>query len=167
MRALTSAGIELWCNGNTADFGSVVPSSSLGSSTQRPPASGKDSGGFFLPQFLRSVGLEIKLFENFAELRNVCIFAHQFGGKRCRFRRQRMSSGLKGLMAEWLGTALQKLLQRFESASDLTETALQIFVTLFYFLFVRHLYGTHRFANIGIDRIWLLNNFCSYVFISR
>ncbi len=24
-----------------------------------------------------------------------------------------------GLMAEWLGTALQKLLQRFESASDL------------------------------------------------
>ena len=25
-----------------------------------------------------------------------------------------------GLMAEWLGTALQKLLQRFESASDLT-----------------------------------------------
>ena len=26
-----------------------------------------------------------------------------------------------GLMAEWLGTALQKLLQRFESASDLQE----------------------------------------------
>ena len=25
----------------------------------------------------------------------------------------------KGLMAEWLGTALQKLLQRFKSASDL------------------------------------------------
>lgn len=27
----------------------------------------------------------------------------------------------QGLMAEWLGTALQKLLQRFESASDLKE----------------------------------------------
>lgn len=27
----------------------------------------------------------------------------------------------KGLMAEWLGTALQKLLQRFESASDLLD----------------------------------------------
>ena len=26
-----------------------------------------------------------------------------------------------GLMAEWLGTALQKLLQRFESASDLAK----------------------------------------------
>ena len=27
--------IELWCNGNTADFGSVVPGSSPGSSTQK------------------------------------------------------------------------------------------------------------------------------------
>ena len=27
----------------------------------------------------------------------------------------------KGPMAEWLGSALQKLLQRFESASDLTD----------------------------------------------
>lgn len=25
--------IELWCNGNTADFGSVIPSSNPGSST--------------------------------------------------------------------------------------------------------------------------------------
>ena len=29
-----------------------------------------------------------------------------------------------GLMAEWLGKGLQNLVQRFESASDLTETAL-------------------------------------------
>ena len=29
-----------------------------------------------------------------------------------------------GLMAEWLGKGLQNLIQRFESASDLTETAL-------------------------------------------
>ena len=27
------ATIELWCNGNTADFGSVILSSNLGSST--------------------------------------------------------------------------------------------------------------------------------------
>ena len=44
-----------------------------------------------------------------------------------------------GLMAEWLGTALQKLLQRFESASDLTKTALEITLTLFFFYFVIHL----------------------------
>ena len=30
--------IELWCNGNTADFGSVIPSSSLGSSTEEKEA---------------------------------------------------------------------------------------------------------------------------------
>ncbi len=44
-------------------------------------------------------------------------------------------------MAEWLGTALQKLLQRFESASDLAETALQIAAMRFLFYFVRYLYG--------------------------
>ena len=44
-------------------------------------------------------------------------------------------------MAERLGTALQKLLQRFESASDLDKTALQYTVRQFYFEFVRHLYG--------------------------
>ena len=48
-------------------------------------------------------------------------------------------------MAEWLGTALQKLLQRFESASDLTKTALGNTLTLFLFLFVRYLYGKPRF----------------------
>ena len=52
-------------------------------------------------------------------------------------------------MAEWLGTALQKLLQRFESASDLTETALQYTVRRFFFGFVRHLYGV-SFGNIKI-----------------
>ena len=40
---------------------------------------------------------------NFVEKKKVCIFALRNAG----------------LMAEWLGTALQKLLQRFESASDL------------------------------------------------
>ena len=29
------ATIELWCNGNTADFGSVILSSNLGSSTTK------------------------------------------------------------------------------------------------------------------------------------
>ena len=33
-------------------------------------------------------------------------------------------TGINGLMAEWLGKGLQNLVQRFESASDLTETAL-------------------------------------------
>ena len=32
--------IELWCNGNTADFGSVVPGSSPGSSTKAAASSG-------------------------------------------------------------------------------------------------------------------------------
>ena len=36
-------------------------------------------------------------------------------------------------MAEWLGTGLQNLLQRFESASDLTKTALETLLTLFFF----------------------------------
>ena len=42
-------------------------------------------------------------------------------------------------MAEWLGKGLQNLVQRFESASDLTETALQISVTRFSFGVVIHL----------------------------
>ena len=44
-----------------------------------------------------------------------------------------------GLMAEWLGRGLQNLVQRFESASDLTKTALEITLTLFFFCFVIHL----------------------------
>ena len=52
--------------------------------------------------------------------------------------------GYFGLMAEWLGKGLQNLVQRFESASDLTETALRISVTLFYFEFVRYLYGNRK-----------------------
>lgn len=44
-----------------------------------------------------------------------------------------------GLMAEWLGKGLQNLVQRFESASDLTGTALQIAATRFSFCFVIHL----------------------------
>lgn len=46
--------IELWCNGNTADFGSVVPGSSPGSSTlsfvAEVVATGK--AGFQNPAFL-------------------------------------------------------------------------------------------------------------------
>ena len=60
---------------------------------------------------------------NFVEKKKVCIFALRNAG----------------LMAEWLGTALQKLLQRFESASDLTKTALEAVLTLFFFCFVIHL----------------------------
>lgn len=48
--------IELWCNGNTADFGSVVPGSSPGSSTlsfvAEVAATGK--AGFQNPAFLFS-----------------------------------------------------------------------------------------------------------------
>ncbi len=44
-------------------------------------------------------------------------------------------------MAEWLGKGLQNLVQRFESASDLVKTALQLSVWRFFFGFVRHLYG--------------------------
>ena len=40
------AMIELWCNGNTADFGSVVPSSNLGSSTR---LQSDWIAGFFIP----------------------------------------------------------------------------------------------------------------------
>ena len=42
-------------------------------------------------------------------------------------------------MAEWLGKGLQNLIQRFESASDLTKTALQASATRFSFCFVIHL----------------------------
>ena len=35
LHSLSSNGSELWCNGNTADFGSVVLGSSPGSSTKR------------------------------------------------------------------------------------------------------------------------------------
>ena len=38
-----------------------------------------------------------------------------------------------GLMAEWLGKGLQNLVQRFESASDLTKTPLQAIATVFLF----------------------------------
>ena len=35
-----------------------------------------------------------------------------------------------GLVAEWLGSALQKLLQRFESAPDLTKEEARLFAGL-------------------------------------
>ena len=46
---------------------------------------------------------------------------------------------INGLMAEWLGRGLQNLVQRFESASDLTKAALEILLTLFFFYFVIYL----------------------------
>lgn len=74
--------------------------------------------------------------ESFAFCRIVRIFAFPLG--------RSVSHGLVrgtclGLMAEWLGKGLQNLVQRFESASDLTETALQIAATRFSFDFVIHL----------------------------
>ncbi len=79
--------------------------------------------------------------ERFAFCRIVRIFAFPLG--------RSVSHGLVrgtcfGLMAEWLGKGLQNLVQRFESASDLTKTALQISVTLFSFCFVRYLYGNRK-----------------------
>ena len=38
--------IELWCNGNTADFGSVILGSNPGSSTQKTPSSRLGLGVF-------------------------------------------------------------------------------------------------------------------------
>ena len=45
-------------------------------------------------------------------------------GKTSRSKDTRTLAGKQGLMAEWLGKGLQNLVQRFESASDLTETPL-------------------------------------------
>ena len=55
-----------------------------------------------------------------------------------------MSENIAILMVRWMSglvTGLQNRLQRFESASDLTETALEALLTLFFFCFVRYLYG--------------------------
>lgn len=95
---------------------------------------------------------------SFVKMRNVCIFAIS---KPILFVRSCLQGGLAGvsgvsrysrsgmfrrmrdrrfgLMAEWLGKGLQNLVQRFESASDLTETALQLSATRFSFCFVIHL----------------------------
>ena len=40
--------IELWCNGNTADFGSVILGSNPGSSTQKTPGGRLGLGVFFV-----------------------------------------------------------------------------------------------------------------------
>ncbi len=34
IKVIFAAGIEIWCNGSTTDFGSVCPSSNLGISTK-------------------------------------------------------------------------------------------------------------------------------------
>ncbi len=52
-------------------------------------------------------------------------------------------------MAEWLGKGLQNLVQRFESASDLTETALQLSTTRFYL-------NCHTFVIPTFIRGWFL-----------
>ncbi len=48
-----------------------------------------------------------------------------------------LSTRNQGLMAERLGRGLQNLVQRFDSASDLTKNALQLSVRCFYLEFVR------------------------------
>ena len=83
---------------------------------------------------------------NFANSRNVRIFAipkpiepprsARRGGQKGEADRT-VSPGLQGLMAEWLGTALQKLIQRFKSASDLTKAGAAVFATPALFCFVR------------------------------
>lgn len=85
--------------------------------------------------------------ERFAFCRIVRIFAFPLG--------RSVSHGLVrgtcfGLMAEWLGKGLQNLVQRFESASDLTKTALQVSATLFSFWFVRYLYGNFRTEKLSL-----------------
>ena len=74
--------------------------------------------------------------ERFAFCRIVRIFAFPLG--------RSVSHGLVrgtcfGLMAEWLGKGLQNLVQRFESASDLTENSIVGTTMLFSFWFVIHL----------------------------
>ena len=76
---------------------------------------------------------------------NTMFRTHPRGPIEGRARRARRAGGggrqdnTNGLMAEWLGKGLQNLIQRFESASDLTKTALEITLTLFFFSFVIHL----------------------------
>ena len=51
-------------------------------------------------------------------------------------------SAFENIMVRWMSglvTGLQNRLQRFESASDLTKTALEASLTLFFFYFVIHL----------------------------
>ena len=53
-----------------------------------------------------------------------------------------MSENIAIMMVRWMSglvTGLQNRLQRFESASDLTKTALETLLTLFFFCFVIHL----------------------------
>ena len=87
-----------------------------------------------------SPGNNAKLGGSFAEIRNVCIFALPMRPElgvsvfRAGFRdwpRKGAYAGNNGLMAEWLGKGLQNLVQRFESASDLTKTPLQKLATVF------------------------------------
>ncbi len=63
------------------------------------------------------------------------------------------SDWTNGLMAEWQGRGLQNLVQRFESASDLTKTALEITLTLFFFYFVIHLYYGSVLKPMGCPRL--------------
>ena len=81
------------------------------------------------------MGNSAKLGRSFADIRNVCIFALPMRPElgvsvfRAGFRdwpRKGAYAGNNGLMAEWLGKGLQNLVQRFESASDLTKTPLQV-----------------------------------------
>ena len=63
-------------------------------------------------------------------------------------------------MVRWMSglvTGLQNRLQRFESASDLTKTALETVLTLFFFCFVRHLYGNGHIDVISQINVTILS----------
>ena len=63
-------------------------------------------------------------------------------------------------MVRWMSglvTGLQNRLQRFESASDLTKTALETLLTLFFFCFVRHLYGNGHIDVISQINVTILS----------
>lgn len=51
------ATIELWCNGNTADFGSVILSSNLGSSTTKKLTHSVSFFCFYSDKFLLTISL--------------------------------------------------------------------------------------------------------------
>ena len=64
------------------------------------------------------------------------------------------------MMVRWMSglvTGLQNRLQRFESASDLTKTALETVLTLFLFLFVRYLYGNGHIDVISQINVTILS----------
>src|SRR5579863_6622932 len=62
---------------------------------------------------------------------------------------------LKGSVAEWLGKALQKLLQQFESARDLTLTDLTSFITCQVFHFYYEIFKLHWYCSSNYSNHWM------------